>query len=143
MQVKTLVSAIALTAAITFSGSAFAQDEQIMIGDSPVSAEDLPAVEERCAALVEASTNESLTEEDTDGQESGDDSLTEEDGDSSSESGEESGDSEKPSNNANGEASATTETAEDVNEVLNATTTLDLDTVTLEWCEENDLGGSM
>jgi len=128
MQVKTLVSAFALTAALTFSGAAFAQDQQMMVGDSPVSAEDLPAVEDRCAALMTASTNESITEDDS--------SI-------GSEGSESTDNPNKPSEDATGEASATIDSAENVNEVLNATTTIDLETITLDWCEEYNLGGAM
>ncbi|UJW86863.1 hypothetical protein [Devosia sp. SL43] len=104
MHVKSIVSAIALSAALALSGPAFAQT---MFNGAELSEADLPAVTERCEQLVTAAETESLTE--------------------SSDSSEDS---------TAGGADATIVDAPAVNEVEEATTTIDLDTVTLEQCTE-------
>jgi hypothetical protein len=103
MTIKSALSVIALTAALGFTGSAFAQDA--------VSAEDLPAVQDRCDDLEVAATTESITEE-SDGLNS-DEEVSEDQ-----------------------TATAAIDTVDDASEIENATTTIDLDTVTLEQCEE-------
>lgn len=110
MHVKSVVSAVALSAAMLLSGTAFAQT---MLGGVEVSAEDLPAVTERCEQLVTAEASGSLTDSDT----TADDNA--------------------------GAADATVDNAPAVNEVEAATATIDLDTVTLEQCTEAGLGGAM
>lgn len=108
MHVKSVVSAIALSATMLLSGSAFAQT---MFNGAEVSATDLPALQERCLDLSTAASTESIA----------------------------------------GQPSVTSDTAGDaaaasvpqVNEAQNATTTIDLDTVTLEQCEAADIKGSM
>ena len=75
---------------------------------------DVAAVTERCEQLATASTTESLTE--------------------SSDSSEDS---------TAGGADATITDAPEVNEMENALTKIDLDTVTLEQCKEAGLGGAM
>lgn len=111
MHIKSLVSVAALTAALAFSGPAFAQT---MFAGVALSAEDLPAVTQRCEQLATASDTESLTE--------------------SSDSAEDS---------TAGGADATITDAPEVNEIENALTTIDLDTVTLEQCTEAGLGTKM
>jgi hypothetical protein len=55
MTIKSALSVLALTAALGFTGSAFAQDA--------IPAEDLPAVQDRCDDLEVAASTESITEE--------------------------------------------------------------------------------
>lgn len=117
MHVKSIVSAIALSAALALSGPAFAQT---MFNGAELSADDLPKVTERCEQLVTASTTESLTE-------------TEEST---------AGGNEAASENA-GSADATIENAPAVNDAAAATAGVDLDTITLEMCKEAGLGGAM
>jgi len=107
MLIKSLVSAAALTAALAFSGPAFAQT---MFAGTELSADDLPAVTERCEQLSTAESTESLTE---------------------------STDSSEDSTAGGSDASITDAPA--VNEGENALTTIDLDTVTLEQCTEAGL----
>lgn len=108
MHIKSVVSAAALSAALLFSGSAFAQT---MFNGGEVSAEDLPALQERCEMLGTASSAESLS-------------------DQPSQDGETAGD-------------AAASSVPQVNELEQATTTLDLDTVTLEQCEAAGIKGTM
>jgi hypothetical protein len=107
MHVKSVVSALALSAALAISGPAFAQT---MFNGAELSADDLPAVTERCEQLANVESTESLTE--------------------SSDSAEDS---------TAGGADATIVDAPAVNEVQAATTTIDLDTITLEQCTEAGL----
>ncbi|WP_375452819.1 hypothetical protein [uncultured Devosia sp.] len=58
MQVKTLVSIIALGTALAFAGPAAAQT----IDGVTISADDLPKVQARCDELANAGATESLTE---------------------------------------------------------------------------------
>ena len=117
MHVKSIVSAIALSAALALSGPAFAQT---MFNGVELSAEDLPAVTERCEQLVTAASTESETETTSDEPAAADSTET---------------------------TAATTEATTDVpavNEVEAATTTsIDLDTITLEQCTAAGLGGAM
>jgi len=108
MHIKSVVSAAALSAALLFSGSAFAQT---MFNGGEVSAEDLPALQQRCEMLGTAASTESIA---------GQPSST---GDTA------------------GDAAAADVPA--VNEVQQATTKLDLDTVTLEQCEAAGIKGTM
>lgn len=59
MNIKSLVSAIALTSALALSGPVFAQT---MINGAAVSEADLPAVQQRCDDLKTADATESLTD---------------------------------------------------------------------------------
>lgn len=115
MHVKSIVSAIALSAALTLTGPAFAQT---MFNGAELSAEDLPLVEQRCLDLVTAASTETIST-DTD----------KADGE------------EAPDANA-GSADAAVTDAPAVNEAGNATSTIDLDTVTLEQCQAAGLGGA-
>lgn len=62
MHVKSVVSAVALTIALGFSGAAFAQST---IGGMAIPEGELAAVQARCDQLNTAATTESLTEETT------------------------------------------------------------------------------
>jgi hypothetical protein len=124
MRVKSVVSALALTSAMFLSTGAFAQT---MFNGAEVSADDLPGLQQRCTELVTASTNESLTETE---------SVTS----SSDDSDDDGTDSQSDADDNAGEANALTESVPDVNEVVNATSGIDLDSVTLEDCTEAGLG---
>lgn len=106
MQVKTLVSILAVSTALAFAGPASAQT---MFNGAPLSDDDLPKVQARCDELANAATTESISEDGAD--------------------------QDDQSNDA-GQADATIESAPQANE--DATTAVDLDTVTLEMC--NDAG---
>lgn len=90
-----------------------ANAQSMMIGAQTYTEDELPAIQERCDQLNLAATTESLTEE-----------------------------SEEVAESA-GEADATIEGAEDVNEVEDATTTVDLDLITLQECKDAGLIDSM
>ena len=113
MSIKTFASAIALTSAMLFGGAAYAQT---MIGSMEVSADDLPAVQQRCDAPALSASTESLsTTTDTTAMTSGSDNTAE---------------------TTAGSADATTTTSpEKVNEVADASTKIDLETITLEQCK--------
>jgi len=117
MQFKSLVSAVALSAAFALAGPAFAQTT---FNGAVLSETDLPAVTERCEQLVNADATESLS--------------TESSTDTAATDNNEVSDA--------GDASATSDSVPDVNEVENAVTTIDLDTITLEQCTAAGLGGS-
>lgn len=107
MHARSIVSALTLSAALALSGPAFAQT---MFNGVELSDGDLAAVTERCEQLVTAS-GASLTE------------------------GTEVAPADGMAADANaGTADATLESVEPVNEMANATSTIDLDTVTLEQC---------
>lgn len=126
MHVKSVVSALALSAAMMLSGGAIAQAQTAtMMGDVSISAEDLPKVEERCVQLVTASSTESLTT----------------DTDSGADEGTKDGSNDDEANA--GSNDATIENVEEVNEIADATATVDLDTITLEQCAAAGLGGAM
>ena len=117
MHVKSIVSALALSAALALSGPAFAQT---MFNGVELSAEDLPAVTERCEQLVTAAGTAGTAETTTEDAAAADSTET---------------------------TAATAEATTDVpavNEVEAATTaSIDLDTITLEQCTEAKLGGAM
>ena len=113
MHIKSLVSVVALSTVFAFSGPAFAQT---MFAGAALSEADLGAVTERCEQLVTASTTASAT-----------DSAT---GDSSTD-------------DTAGGSDANVDEAPEVNELEAATSTIDLDTVTIEQCTEAGLGGAM
>lgn len=112
MQVKTLVSIVAVSAALAFSGPAWAQT---MFNGAPLSADDEPKVQARCDELANAENTESLAE-----QTNADDDA-----------------------NDAGQAAAGAEAVPQANEAENATSTIDLDTITLEMCTEAGLTGAM
>lgn len=115
MNIKTLMSGIALTAAMTLSGSAFAQT---VIGTASVSAADLPAVQARCTELkASADTPTSLTS-----------TSSENGGSSSTASNTSSEDGTAGDNSSNSTA------APAVDEATAVTTTFDLTTLTVENC---------
>ncbi|MDB5623420.1 MAG: hypothetical protein JWR39_1983 [Devosia sp.] len=120
MRTKSLISALALVSAMTFTGSAMAQTTSAptMFGGTELSADDLPAVQERCMQLTTASTTESLSEN------------TDSDDDTN----------EDPGSPTDGGATPQIENPPVANEVENATTGIDLDTITLEQCEEAGIG---
>jgi len=66
---RTLISAVALVAAMTFSGAGMAQT---MVGESEVSAEDLPKVQSACDTLAA----KEMSGSDTDPTDSTDDSSS-------------------------------------------------------------------
>lgn len=104
MTIKSALSVAALTVALT--GAAFAQG--MTMNGVAVSETDMPAVQERCDQLSNAEATQSLSPT----------------VDSSSETG------------SNGTAAndAVIENAPSTNEVQNATTTIDLDTISLQAC---------
>ena len=108
MHVKSVVSAVALSAALLFSGSAFAQT---MFNGGEVSDADLPALQQRCLMLSTASSTESPAD--------------------------------NPTQSGDTAGSSAAAQVPAVNELEQATTKLDLDTVTLEQCEAAGIKGSM
>lgn len=104
MTIKSALSVAALTVALT--GAAFAQG--MTMNGVAVSETDMPAVQERCDQLSNAEATQSLSPT----------------VDSSSDTG------------SNGTAAndAVIENAPSTNEVQNATTTIDLDTISLQAC---------
>ena len=125
MRTKSLISALALVSAMTFAGAASAQTTSTSTAASPtmfngteLSEEDLPAVQERCLQLSTASTTQSLSEN------SDSDDDTNED----------------PGSPTDGGATPEVENPPTANEVANATTGVDLDTITLAQCEEAGIG---
>jgi hypothetical protein len=110
MQVKILVSILAVGTALAFAGPVSAQP---MINGAAISAEDLPKVQARCDELANAGETESLVEDEENG-------------------GGEAGEA--------AEADATVESVPQTNQVDEATTSsIDLETVTLEACTEAGL----
>lgn len=116
MTIKSALSVVALTVALT--GSAFAQG--MTINGVAVSEGDMAAVQERCDELANAESTESIA-------------STTEDGEVSDS---EDDDSNGGSNDATAGNDALVENAPGVNEAQNATTTIDLDTVSLSACVE-------
>ena len=106
MNFKTIASTIALTSAMLLSGGAYAQTT---IGGATISADDLPKVQERCNQLAEAGDPTATPES----------AATSEDGDDTADS-------------SDGSADA----PEAVNEAADATTAIDLSTLTVESCTE-------
>jgi hypothetical protein len=114
MIIKNIVSAIALTAALTLSGPAFSQT---MLNGAEISADDLPAVQERCDQLKLAADKDGTTE-----------------GDQATAAATTEG------TTTAADASTETDTAEPVSEAAAALTgSVDLDTLTLEACTEAGL----
>lgn len=119
MKIKTTISAIALAAGLALSGSVYAQT---MINGVEVAEGDLAAVQQRCDDLATAAaTSDIATAPDAD------DGTPEETNDD-------------PSDDPNtGAADATVNSQADVNEVANALTSIDLETLTLEACVDAGL----
>jgi len=113
MTVKSALSVVALT--VAFAGSAFAQG--MTINGVVVPEDELAAVEERCLQLSNAEETESLTETEDDATDADD-----------------ANDEEVGTNETTGGNDALTENAPNVNEVEDATTVIDLDTITLQAC---------
>lgn len=110
MNLKTTLSALALTAAFAVTGPAFAQT---MINGAAVPEADLPAVQQRCDELKTADDTASLADT------KAGDEVVKDAGD------------------------AATPDAPLPNEAANATTTVDLDNLTLEACVEAGLSTAM
>lgn len=109
MRVKSALSSLALVAGLLVSGSAFGQS---MINGVAIPEGEMAAVQERCDALKLADTTDPLTDVD-DGQGNAD---------------------------SNPDVSGNqTEEQTQPNEIANATTTIDLETITLEACTEAGL----
>jgi len=121
MTVKSALSVVALT--VAFTGAAFAQG--MMINGAAVSETDMPAVQERCDQLANASSTESLSPTTEDGEASGTDG-----GDTNS----------ATSTTA---ADGTLDNAPTANAAQNATTTIDIDAITLEACTEGGFTSAM
>lgn len=109
MRVKSALSSLALVAGLLVSGSAFGQT---MINGMEIPEGELAAVQERCDSLQVSEQTESLSEP--------------RDGEGN------------PQSNPDNSGSQTEEEPA-VNEMANATTTIDLDTITLEACQEAGL----
>lgn len=109
MTIKSALSILALSTSLAFAGSAMAQTS---INGVDVSDSDLPAVQERCDQLLVADTTESTSTATDDA-------------------------AEAENNGADDTASAadaTIDDAPDVNEMANMTSSVDLDTITLQAC---------
>lgn len=63
MRIQVLISAFALSAAMSFSGAAFAQTT---LGGVEVLPADLPAVQERCNVIANAAETQSISTTDSD-----------------------------------------------------------------------------
>ena len=113
---RSVISSLALAAAMLVSTGAWAQT---MVGGQEVSAEDLPKVEAQCRSLVAAQTNETASNEDLNGDSNSDESTTPQTADP-----------------------AATD-ADGANAADQATSTIDLDVITLEDCKAANLGGAM
>lgn len=112
MTIKSALSVVALT--VAFSGAAFAQG--MMINGVAVSETDQAAVQERCNQLSTAETTQPLA-----GTENEESNISNNDGNSGSSS-------------STAGVDATVDSAPAVNEVQNATSTIDLDTISLQAC---------
>jgi len=104
MQVKTLVSILALSTAFAFAGPSFAQT---MVNGVEVSADDLPKVQARCAEIMTSAESESLSQDN---------------------------DSKETSENAAAADATTSGTVPQVDAAAQATSTFDLDTLNAELC---------
>jgi hypothetical protein len=107
MTIKSALSVAALTVALT--GAAFAQG--MTMNGAPVSESDMPAVQERCDQLSNADATQSLTDTTSDAADTASDA-----------------------NDSNASNDAVLETAPATNQVENATTKIDLDTISLQAC---------
>lgn len=116
MRVKSALTSIALVAGLSFSGPAFAA----MINGVEIPEGEMAAVQQRCDELVTADNTESLT---------ADSSTTADDNSASS----------ADNNNDSSADDAVVETAPDVNEAVDATTKIDLETITLQACTDAGL----
>lgn len=127
MHFKALVSAIALGAAVSLSGSVSAQE--VMINGIVIPEDEMAAVQARCDDLAEAAENESIVSE-SDDDEAADDGAA----DDGAADDDAAGDADAAADDA-GDADATIEDAPEVNEMDEATTTvIDLATIDLQAC---------
>ena len=111
MQVKTLISILAVSTALAFAGPASAQT----MNGNAISADDLPKVQARCDELSTAATTSPAADQGAD----------------------------KTTTEA-GQADATLNSAPQTNAADEATTSsVDLDTLTLEMCTEAGLSKAM
>jgi hypothetical protein len=108
MTIKSALSVVALTVALT--GASFAQG--MTMNGAAVAEGDMAAVQERCDQLANAEATESLT-------------ATSDDADATTGTN---------TNEGTAGNDALVENAPGVNEAANATTTIDLDTVSLQAC---------
>jgi len=115
MQVKTFASIIALGTALALAAPAAAQTQ---FNGTALSADDLPKVQARCDELANTASTESLAEDNEGGDDDGD--RTNDETDDNSDAG----------------------GAPQANAAANATSAIDLDTVTLEMCTEAGLSTS-
>jgi hypothetical protein len=117
MHVKSIVSALALSAAFALSGPAFAQT---MFNGAELSEADLAIVTERCALLVADAAGGKTTGDSTTGAQASDSEASATDG-------------------------STTETAVTDTQATDGaqSTTIDVEAITLEQCTEASLGGAM
>ncbi|MDB5527658.1 MAG: hypothetical protein JWR51_761 [Devosia sp.] len=106
MTFKTVTCAIVMGSALMFGGAAYADT---MVGSSTVTDADLPAVQARCDQLMTTADSTSLTENTDDDTAAG-------------------------SNDGAADATANATTAVDETQAA-TTTSIDLDTVTLEQCK--------
>ncbi|MBN9334192.1 hypothetical protein [Devosia sp.] len=113
MTIKSALSVAALTVALT--GAAFAQG--MTMNGAPVSESDMPAVQERCDQLSNAAATQSLTDNSSDTHSDANDANDTND-----------------TNDTNASNDAVLENAPETNELANATTKIDLDTISLQAC---------
>lgn len=111
MRVKTALTSLALVAGLTFSGSAYAA----MINGAEIPENEMAAVQQRCDELKVADDTQSLT--------------TSSESNSSTDEG-------KPSDTGD---DAIVDNAPAVNEAADATTTINLDEITLQACMDAGL----
>lgn len=109
MTIKSALSILALSTSLAFTGSAMAQTS---INGVDVTDADLPAVQQRCDELMVAESTQST-------------STATEDSAGADSNG---------ADDSSGAADATIEDAPAVNEMANMTSTIDLDTITLQAC---------
>lgn len=132
MHFKALVSAIALGAAVSLSGSVSAQE--VMINGIVIPEDEMAAVQARCDDLAEAAENESIVSE-SDDDEAADDGAADDGAADDDAAGDDAADDADAAADDAGDADATIEDAPEVNEMDEATTTvIDLATIDLQAC---------
>lgn len=109
MRIQTVISAVALSAAMMFSGAAFAQTS---LGGVEVLPADLPAVQQRCDVLANAKATQSISS------------------DTPSETASDTEKAQEPSTAADTDTSIESAPALDAS----GTTTFDLETISLDNC---------